>query len=162
MGLVVAADAGRYVTNHATRLPATADRSPQYEDIAESMMCLNHDMHQAELMRRLVLNEICDDFENIDQTILRHVAKSSARFGLTMGRNDVIEVLSSLVADGFAKAYDLSGAVADPFSGELLAMPDLEVIEENFTTYFYVTDAGLNFHRSDDTWWPHEDDNDLS
>ena len=36
-------------------------------------------------------------------------------------------------------------------------MPSLDVIEENFTTYFYITKKGMDLHLSDDTWWPFDE-----
>jgi hypothetical protein len=36
-------------------------------------------------------------------------------------------------------------------------MPSLDVVEEDFTTYFYVTKKGMDFHEDDGTWWPLDD-----
>ncbi len=66
-----------------------------------------------------------------------------------------------MVADGLAKAYDLSRCGNDVFSGELVGMPSLDVPEEWFKTYFYITEAGRAVHRADDSWWPFEEDSDL-
>jgi len=33
-------------------------------------------------------------------------------------------------------------------------MPTLGVVGEDFKTYFYITKNGVDFHLSDDTWWP--------
>jgi len=118
-------------------------------------------MVRSEFVRRLVLNAICDDFENVDQVILRQVAEYGAKCGLTVDRAEVVEALAGLVRDGLARAYLLSGAIRDPFSGELEDMPSLETIEENFETYFYVTKAGMDLHRSDATWWPFDGDDNL-
>jgi hypothetical protein len=59
-----------------------------------------------------------------------------------------------LIAEGLAKAYLLSGA--KPI--ELQGTPPLDLIEENFKTYFYITKKGTDFHLSDHTWWPFDDD----
>ena len=40
-------------------------------------------------------------------------------------------------------------------------MPPLDVLEEHFRTYFYVTDKGVEFHEADATWWPFDDDGSL-
>ena len=109
-------------------------------------------MDRREVIRLLVLNEISDDFENVDQIILPHVVKATAKCGLAVGRAEIVDALAGLVRDGLAKAYILSSAKRDPFSGELPDMPPLDVIEENFETYFYITKEGLDFHRSDDIW----------
>lgn len=37
----------------------------------------------------------------------------------------------------------LSGTNRDPFSGEIQGMPPMDSIEENFETYFYITEKGL-------------------
>ena len=54
-----------------------------------------------------------------------------------------MEGLRALVGAGLAKAYDLFPGIGDPFSGELQGMPPLEIIEEDFRTYFYLTMAGM-------------------
>jgi len=53
----------------------------------------------------------------------------------------------------------LSGT--EPFSTELQGMPPVHVVEEDFKTYFYITKKGMEFHRSDDTWWPFDDDDNV-
>jgi hypothetical protein len=119
-------------------------------------------LSRSEFVRRLVLNCITDDFENVDQVILRHVAED-AECGLTVERPDVVAALGSLMEDGLAKAYILSGDSRDPFSGELPGMPPMDVVEEYFKTYFYITKKGLDLHslhRSDGTW-PFDDLGDL-
>jgi hypothetical protein len=37
-------------------------------------------------------------------------------------------------------------------------MPSLDVVEEDFKTYFYITKKGMDLHLSDDTWWPFRDE----
>ena len=44
-------------------------------------------MERRELIRRLVLNSICNDFENVDQTILRDVTRDGSKLGLTIERS---------------------------------------------------------------------------
>jgi hypothetical protein len=116
-------------------------------------------MDRRELVRLLVLNEICDDLENVDQIILPHVAEQTAKCGLTIERSEIVEALGGLVRDGLAKVYILSPW--EPFSTELANMPPLDVVEENFETYFYVTKKGIDLHLSDDTWWPFDDEGNL-
>jgi len=113
-------------------------------------------MNRNELVRRLVLNAMCDDYENVDQIILPNVAKDGARFGLAIDRPEVVKTLAGLVEDGLAKAYKLAGK--EPYSTELDGMPSLDIVEEDFETYFYITKKGMDFHLSDDTWWPFSDD----
>jgi hypothetical protein len=112
-------------------------------------------LSRSEFVRRLVLNSICDDFENVDQVILRDVAEGGAKCGLTIERPEVVEALAGLIEVGLAKAYILSGYSKDPFSGELPGMPPMGVVEEYFKTYFYITKKGLDqhsLHRTDGTW----------
>ena len=59
------------------------------------------------VVRSLVLNEICDDFENIDQVILTWVKATGAKCGMMIERSEVVQALESLIADGLAKAYIL-------------------------------------------------------
>lgn len=111
------------------------------------------------LIRRLVLNSICEDFENVDQSILRDVTRGGSKFGLTIERSDIVDALNGLIENGLAKAYLLSPTMGpDPFAGALPGMPPLDVIEENFQTYFHATKKGMDFHLADDSWWPFEDE----
>jgi hypothetical protein len=89
-------------------------------------------MTRAEFVRRLVLDTICDDFENVDQTILRDVVDIEAKCGVVIRRADVVEALRALVEAGLAKAYDLRPVRGDPFSGEIQGMPPLDIAEEDY------------------------------
>ena len=86
-------------------------------------------MNRSELIRRMVLNSICDDYENIDQVILRDVAQDAVKLGFTVERSEIVDALAGLIEDGLAKA-----------------------------TYFYITKKGMDLHLSDDTWWPFDDE----
>ena len=108
------------------------------------------------------MNAMCDDFENIDQIILPEVARDCAKLGFSVERAEIVKTVSELVEDGLAKAYDLSGTIIGmPFSGELQGMPPVDIVEEDFKTYFYLTKKGMDFHLSDDTWWPFDDDDNV-
>jgi hypothetical protein len=111
-------------------------------------------MTRPEFVQRLILNSMCDDFENLDQVILRDVAGVAAKCGLTVELPEVVENLRMLVEAGLAKAYDLSATTDNPFSGELQGMPPLDTPEDYFRTYFYPTQNGMELHESDETWWP--------
>jgi hypothetical protein len=120
-------------------------------------------LSRSEFVRRLVLNSIADDYENVDQIILREVAGNAGKCGLAVERPEVVEALAGLIEEGLAKAYILSGDSRDPFAGELPGMPPMDVVEEYFRTYFYITKKGLDhhsLHRSDGTW-PFDDEGDL-
>jgi hypothetical protein len=113
-------------------------------------------MNRIELIRRLVLNAICDGYQNVDQVILRNVSADGVMLGLAIARSDIVDALAGLIADGLAKAYLLSSR--EPHSTELQGMPSLDIVEENFTTYFCLTKKGMDLHLSDDTWWPFDDE----
>jgi hypothetical protein len=112
-----------------------------------------------EFIRLFVLGTIGDDYENIDQIILPNALRDGARCGVTINRGEIVEALAGLIENGFAKAYMLWGK--EPFSREIVGMPDVSEIEEDFETYFYITDKGLEFHLSNDSWWPFDEDDNL-
>lgn len=112
-------------------------------------------MQRSDLILRLVLVEISDDYENVDQIILKHVSARTAKCGVLVERADIVDALTKLVNDGLANAYHL------PNQHELGIMPSLDVIEEDFATYFLRTKKGLEFHRSDSTWWPFDAEDNL-
>jgi hypothetical protein len=41
-------------------------------------------MERKELLRRLVLNAMCDNYENVDQIVLKDAASRGVRLGLTI------------------------------------------------------------------------------
>jgi hypothetical protein len=118
-------------------------------------------MTRSEFVQRLVLREISDDFENVDQIILPNVGAIGSKCGLTIERSEIVDALSDLVARGLAKGYRLSPRPDDPSAGELPGMPDLSAVEEDFRTYFYITEAGMAVHRANDDGWPLDDDGNL-
>jgi hypothetical protein len=109
-------------------------------------------MDRDELVQRMVLSRICDDYENVDQSILPEVAENASGLGFTIERADVINALSNLVARGLAKCYIISGA--EPFAAELEGMPSLDVAEQNHRTFFLATHEGTVFDNSNDSWLP--------
>jgi hypothetical protein len=113
-------------------------------------------MTREEFVQRLIVNAMCDDYENVDQVILRDVAGVAAKCGLTVDRAEVVQNLHVLVEAGLVKAYHLS--TREPFATELDGMPPLNIPEKDFSTYFYPTSKGLDSHKSDRAWWPLDDD----
>jgi len=107
----------------------------------------------------MVLSTIADDYENVDQIILPSIARDCARLGFTVARSEIVDALAKLIGDGLAKAYLLS--TKEPFSAEIHGMPPLDVIEDDFRTYFYVTKQGIDLLRSDDSGWPFDDDGEV-
>lgn len=112
-------------------------------------------MTRRDLVRLMVLNEICDDFEHVDHIIFPHVRDLASKRGLTVERTEVIDALTGLVQDGLAKAYELSPAAESPFHGELPGMPS--DVDSESSMYFYITPAGMDVHLADD-WWPFDDE----
>ena len=101
-------------------------------------------MDREQTVRLLVLNSICDDYENIDQIILPEVSRWGAQLGLTIERGELVRTLAWLVESGMAKAYILSEW--EPHETELDGMPPMDEIEEDFHTYFHITDKGMKLH----------------
>jgi len=116
-------------------------------------------MNRNELVRLFVLNAISDDYENVDQVILRSVAEDGAKCGLTIERSEVVHALAGLIEDGLAKAYLLSGTA--PHVTELPGMPAMNIPEKDFETYFYITKKGMDLHLHEDTCWPLDDEGNL-
>jgi hypothetical protein len=87
----------------------------------------------------MVLNEICDDYENVDQIILANVARDCAQLGFVVERSHIVTALGELAEDGLAKAYLLSGTKPEEFRG----VPSRDVVEEDFKMT---------------SWWPFDDD----
>lgn len=112
-------------------------------------------MNRKELVRRMVLNEISDDYEHVDQIILPNVARECAKLGFVVERSHIVDALREFIEGGLARAYLLSST--EP-AKELQGMPSLDVIEEYFKTYFYITPKGMELHLSDDTCWPLDDE----
>lgn len=108
-------------------------------------------MGRKKLVRLVVLNAICDDYENLDQTILPTVVRDAAECGVErVDRAEVVTALTSLVVDGLAEAFTLSPH--ESFSVCMEGVPSLEVVEEDFRTYFLITKKGMDLHLSDDEW----------
>jgi len=110
-------------------------------------------------VRRLVLNSICDDGENVDQIILWEVNRDAAKCGLTIERAEVVDALVQLVEGGLAEAWILSEWPGK--SVKVDGMPPMNAIEEKFTTYFVITEKGKKAHLSDDSWYPFDDEGNL-
>jgi hypothetical protein len=116
-------------------------------------------MDRRELVRLLVLRQICDDYENVDQIIFPGVAKDAAKCGLVIERSEIVNALAGLIQDGLAQAYLLSSH--PPYATELQGMPPLDVIEEYFETFFWATKLGKDLRVSHMTSWPFDDEGEL-
>jgi hypothetical protein len=105
-------------------------------------------MTRRDLVRRLALNSISDDGENVDQIILDDVRESCVECGLHIERVEVVEALRDLVTSGLARAVILSQPPAE--SVDVDGMPPMDEVEEAFRTYFFITKKGMEVHLSDD------------
>jgi len=100
-------------------------------------------MNRSELIQRMVLNEMCDDYENIDQIILPNVAKDCAKLGITVERPEIVKALSELIEAGLAKAYLLSSR--EPFCTEIQGTPPFDAVEVNFRNLLLPNEKGNGF-----------------
>ena len=113
---------------------------------------------RAELIRMFVLDEIMDDYEELDH-ITERIAPLGRQCGVLIQRQDVAQALISLTENGFAKAYSLGRN-----SREIEGVPPLDTIQDSdqYTRcYFLVTDSGREEHRRQDSLWPFDDDGKL-
>jgi hypothetical protein len=108
-------------------------------------------MTRKEFVRRFVLMEIADDYENLEHTC-SVVARDSARCGLAISQAEIVEALADLIDAGLARAYRLSGAEVRVFHG----VPTLQEAE-NFYTHFWATQTGRELMTVDREWWPFDD-----
>ncbi len=68
------------------------------------------------------MDEICDDYENVDQVILPSVARDCAKLGFVVERSHILNALGELIESGLANAYLLSGRKPE----ELRGVPPLD------------------------------------
>jgi hypothetical protein len=105
-------------------------------------------MNRDELIRMFVLDEIMDDYEELDH-ITERIARWGAKCGVVIQKQDVVQALISLTENGFAKAYSNSK--------EIEGVPPLDAIQDPdlYTRcYFWVTDSGREEHKRQDSLWP--------
>jgi len=97
-----------------------------------------------------VLDVIADDYENLEQ-IRKEVNSFGARSGLTIGSDEILEGLISLIEDGLAKAYRLSQT--EPVEA-IEGQPPPAAMEDY---YFWVTKKGRELQTSEYEDWPFEE-----
>jgi hypothetical protein len=112
-------------------------------------------MTRKAFVQRFILNEICDDYENLDM-VNKWITKNAARIGLAIQPAEIIEGLSELIALGLAKAYRFREGARKP--DEIPQMPPLNEIE-NY--YFWATPRGKKLQTSDTSWYPFDDEDQL-
>jgi hypothetical protein len=113
--------------------------------------------NRSDLVRMLVLNEICDDYENLTISIMPPVVERGRQCGVKVEKSDLVRALNELIESGLAKAYWLRGD-GRPVE-EFETMPTLSQMEDPYGAWFLVTEEGLKIHRTNGDFWPfHEDD----
>ena len=108
-------------------------------------------MHRSELVRRVVLDQISDDYECLHQ-IRKQVNLFSSGCGLSIETHEIVETLGDLIAHGLAKAEGIDGM---PPADEI-GSPDEPGIDD---VYFRVTEKGMQLQLSDYPDWPFDDRN---
>lgn len=113
-------------------------------------------MTRREFVRRFVLNEIGDDYENLEH-IAAIITREGNRCGLAISMEDIVHALVELIEAGLARAYKL-----DPFAPpiEIEGVPPLKDIGDYFF-YFWATTKGMELHHSNDEWYPFQENGEL-
>jgi hypothetical protein len=111
-------------------------------------------MTRAELIRLFVLNECCDDYEDIQQ-ITKWTVEWASKCGLTVSHDDIIQALRELVEMAFMKAWDLT-RWADPTTSE---HPGEDITPLN--PRFARTEAGLVLLKASSGRGPFDEDHNL-
>jgi hypothetical protein len=112
---------------------------------------------RAELIRTLVLREICDDFEDILQ-ITNWTVESGSKCGLTVTHDDIIQALRELIEMGHAKAYNLERWTDPPAAeNEVPAYEEINPMKPRFSR----TEKGLAFQEANSASGPYDENHDL-
>jgi len=111
---------------------------------------------RGELIRVLVLASIWD-YYTVVEFIQMRMDDLALRLGTSFSRDEIMSALCDLIEVGYAKAWRIDRG--DP-AREYEGMPPVEDILP-YKAYFYITPEGMDFHLSNDTWWPFDDDDNL-
>jgi hypothetical protein len=114
---------------------------------------------RSELVRRLVLNEICDDYENLAVSIEMPVKEWGGRCGLFVEKEEIVQALKELVELGWAKAYRFVRSSGPP--EEIDRFPTIEDMEDPYGAWFYRTAEGLKAQLAEWDPWPFDEENEL-
>jgi hypothetical protein len=108
-------------------------------------------MTRDELVRRFVLNEITDDYEE-PQHIYESIAKYSPGCGLYISMQEVTEGIADLIRAGLARAYRLT-----PTSRSAEEIEGVPTSDQMSNLYFCATPKGMELQSSDPDWYPFDD-----
>lgn len=112
---------------------------------------VRREMTRKELVRRFVLNEIGDDYENVEH-IHTLIARDSSRCGLEISRPDIVQGLRELIETGLAKAYKLT-----PTRRTAEEVTGVQSVDQMDDYYFWATPKGRDLQSSDDDWYPFDE-----
>ncbi len=107
-----------------------------------------------ELVQRLVLNSICDDYENLVVSIKPAIDRDARDCGIEISELEIVDALRNLVDLGWAKAYRLGGKNAVEFD----QMPTIDEMRDFYGAWFHITDAGMKVQLADYGGWPFDDE----
>jgi hypothetical protein len=109
-----------------------------------------------DLIRMLILASIWDSYTTLGFIEMR-MNDLALRYSVTISPAEIIQALGELIELGYAKAGQLDRG--DP-PREYDGMPPVEDIIP-WRAYFWVTTKGLEFHNTNSSWWPFDDDDNL-
>lgn len=111
-----------------------------------------------QLVLRIVLNEISDDYENLHQ-ITKQVRRTSSECGMAVSHPETLQALADLVAARLARAYRLSNgveAINGIPSAEEIGSPDEPNVDDVF---FWITPKGMKLQLAGYPDWPFDENN---
>jgi hypothetical protein len=113
---------------------------------------MDSSMTRKEFVRRFILMEIADDYENVEH-IRFMITRDCSRCGLIISETEIIFGLSEVIMAGLAKAYRLSGTVP---ALAIQGVPSQQEFTDPYT-HFWATEAGRGLVTADRDWWPFDD-----
>jgi hypothetical protein len=105
----------------------------------------------------MVLNAICDDYEDIGQ-IKTLVGRDAGHCGMKIEWPEIETALRELVRGGLARAYKLYPSSRPPHIHGGMP-PAREMVEHG--AYFSVTAEGMKLHLAEFEGWPFDEENNL-
>lgn len=112
----------------------------------------NNLMTRNDLLRRLVLNELSDDYENLEHITVR-VQSLEGQCGLKFTRAEYVSAVVELINLELVKAYRVSPMTTDL---EAVGLPPLAEMDR---CYFWQTEKGRIMNATEP--WPIDDDGHL-
>jgi hypothetical protein len=111
-------------------------------------------MTRAELIQTLVLNECCDDYEDIEH-ITKWMYQLGPKCGLTIAHEDIIQALRESIKKGWLKAWDLR-RWPDPATTEY-EREEITPLNPRFAR----TEEGLAFQKASSASGPFDEEHNL-